>query len=113
MPAVKHALDGGGLLTADAIVLPASATVYIQAVELRSGEVCGLDMSAANLYRWHPAYAAGVPLAHQGLGQAQGQGKQQGCGVVALSEPQEVWHFDLGAPPERSDVKTLDIEFTQ
>lgn len=28
-------------------------------VELRTGDVCGLNMSAANLYRWHPAYAAG------------------------------------------------------
>lgn len=32
----------------------------LQAVELRTGEVCGYDMSAANLYRWHPAYAAGT-----------------------------------------------------
>ena len=57
MPSVRHAL--GSLLTTDAILLPASATVCMQAVELRTGDVCGLDMSAANLYRWHPAYAAG------------------------------------------------------
>ncbi len=31
-------------------------------VELRTEEVCGLKMSAANLYRWHPAYAAGGAL---------------------------------------------------
>lgn len=55
---MRHAL--GGLLTTDAILMPASATVYMQAVELRTGDVCGLDMSAANLYRWHPAYAAGA-----------------------------------------------------
>ena len=58
VPAVRHAL--GGLLTGDARVLPASATVYVQAVELRTEQVAGLDMSAANLYRWHPAYAAGA-----------------------------------------------------
>lgn len=57
VPCVRHALDV--LLTTDAVLLPASATVYMQAVELRTGEVAGLDMSAANLYRWHPAYAAG------------------------------------------------------
>lgn len=25
----------------------------------------------------------------------------------------QVWYFDLGAPPERSDVKTVDVEFTR
>ncbi len=57
IPSVRHAL--GSLLTIDAILLPSSATVYCQAVELRTREVAGLDMSAANQYRWHPAYAAG------------------------------------------------------
>lgn len=104
IPSVRHAMDG--LLTSDAILLPASTTVYMQAVrrgiavqqpscccdplcstvctlhcvhvpimyaastqpilsnptvqvELRTEEVCGLKMSAANLYRWHPAYATG------------------------------------------------------
>lgn len=33
--------------------------------------------------------------------------------IIALSEPQEVWHFDLGAPPERSDVKSVDVAFTR
>ncbi|KAL4424877.1 hypothetical protein ABPG77_002100 [Micractinium sp. CCAP 211/92] len=97
IPSVRHAL--GSLLTTDAILLPSSATVYCQAVELRTREVAGLDMSAANQYRWHPAYAAGVPLAHDR--------------IVALSEPKEVWHFDLGAPPDRSDVKTVDVEITR
>eukprot|EP00887_Chlorella_sp_A99_P001822 scaffold19.g1822.t1 len=97
IPAVSHAL--ASLTTSDAIILPASATVYMQAVEIRTGEVCGLDMSAANLYRWHPAYAAGVPLAQQG--------------IVPLSEPQEVWYFDLGSPPERSATKTVDVDFTR
>ncbi len=43
--------------------------------------------------------AAGVPLAHDR--------------IVPLSEPKEVWHFDLGAPPDRSDVKTVDVEITR
>lgn len=25
----------------------------------------------------------------------------------------QVWHFDLGAPPDKSDVKTVDLEFTR
>lgn len=59
VPAVSHAL--ASLATIDALVLPASATVFVQAVEVRTNSVCGLDLSAANLYRWHPAYAAGAP----------------------------------------------------
>ena len=56
-------------------------------------------MSAVNQYRWHPAYAAGVPLAHDA--------------IKPLSEPVEAWYFDLGAPPTASDVKTIDLEFTR
>lgn len=29
-----------------------------------------------------------------------------------LSEPVEAWHFDLGTPPEASDRKHLDVQFT-
>jgi len=36
----------------------------VQAVEARTTEVCGVDMSAINRYRWTPAFAAGV-LAHR------------------------------------------------
>ena len=31
-----------------------------QAVEARTTEVCGVDMSPVNLYRWTPAFAAGA-----------------------------------------------------
>jgi type III protein arginine methyltransferase len=96
IPAVRHAL--GSLTTHEAIVLPASATVYMQAVEVRTTDVCGLDMSAANLYRWHPSYATGPPL---------DQNK-----VKVLSEPVPVWYFDFKSPPESSDVKNIDVEFT-
>ena len=96
IPAVRHALST--LTTQDAIVLPASATVYMQAVELRTTDVCGMDMSAANLYRWHPAYATGPPWEKDA--------------VRALSEPVAVWYFDFGSPPESSDVKNVDVEFT-
>lgn len=97
LPCMNHAL--GSLLTTDAILMPSSATVYMQAVELRTTDVCGLDMSAANLYRWRPAYAAGVPLDQDR--------------VIPLSKPKEVWHFDLGAPPDKSEVKSVDLEFTK
>jgi hypothetical protein len=33
--------------------------------------------------------------------------------IVPLSKPREVWYFDLGAPPEKSDVRTVDFEFTR
>ncbi len=33
--------------------------------------------------------------------------------IVPLSEPVEVWYFDLGTPPTKSDTKTLDLEFTR
>jgi hypothetical protein len=47
----------------------------------------------------HRSKPAGTPLARDD--------------IVALSEPKEVWYFDLGAPPDKSDVKTLDLEFTR
>ncbi len=107
-----------------------------------------MDMSAANLYRWHPAYAAGKPsncerptclllaipflLSLNGLLSyltsvmpvklfpAQPLPCRPSSGVplareriVALSEPKEVWYFDLGAPPDKSDVKSVDLEFTK
>ncbi len=97
IPAVHHAL--ANLTTHEAIVLPASATVYMQAVEIRTTDICGLDMSAANLYRWHSSYATGPPL---------DQSK-----VKTLSEPVPVWYFDFKSPPESSDVKNIDVEFTK
>ena len=33
-----------------------------QAVEARTTDVCGVDMSPVNLYRWTPAFAAGAQL---------------------------------------------------
>lgn len=97
IPAIRHAL--ATLTTTDAIVLPASATVYVQAVELRTTSVCGFDMSPANLYRHHPTFGGGAPL--------------DMSNVKILSQPIEVWYFDLGSPPERSDVKKIDVEFEQ
>ena len=44
----------------DMIVVPASATVYLQAAECRTTKVCGVDVSAGNRYRWTPACTAGV-----------------------------------------------------
>ena len=93
---MRHALDS--LTTHEAVVLPASATVYMQAVELRTTRVCGLDMSAANLYRWQPAYSTGAPWDKEA--------------VRPLSAPIPVWYFNFSAPPESSDVKNVDVEFT-
>ncbi|KAK9825810.1 hypothetical protein WJX74_009582 [Apatococcus lobatus] len=97
IPAVRHSLDN--LLTPNAIILPASATVFMQAAEVRTKDVCGLDMSAADLHRWHPVYLSGAPLADDLF--------------RPLSGPLEVWHFDFGNPPQESARRTLDVEFTQ
>lgn len=98
IPSLRHCLQMN-LLTQDAIILPSSATVYVQAVEIRTTDVAGCDMRAANLYRWHPAYSAGVPF--------------DPSSIIPLSDPVEAWYFNLGTPPEKNDTKTLDITFTR
>ena len=51
-----------------------------------------------DLYRSHPTYSSGVPVDPDSY--------------RALSKPKEIWHFDLGNPPEASDQKFVDFEFT-
>lgn len=55
---MRHAIQH--LMADGMVVLPAAATVYVQAVEARTTEVAGIDMSAANQCRWHPAYLCGA-----------------------------------------------------
>lgn len=57
IPSMRHAIQN--LMAEDMIVLPAAATVFAQAVEARTTEVCAVDMSAVNQFRWHPAYLSG------------------------------------------------------
>lgn len=45
------------------------------------------------------ACAAGVPLADNMF--------------IPLSEPREVWHFDMLSPPEESDRRTWDVTFNR
>ena len=97
IPSTKHCLQN--LLLPDAIVLPSSATVFAQAIEIKSRNICGLDVSAMDLYRSHPTYTSGVPVNPDSY--------------RALSKPKEIWHFDLGNPPEASDQKFVDFEFTK
>lgn len=54
---MRHAIQT--LMTDNMVVLPASATIYVQAVEIRVSDVCGVDMSPSNQYRWHPSHLAG------------------------------------------------------
>ena len=96
IPSTKHCLQN--LLLPDCIVLPSSATVFAQAIEIKSKNICGLDVSAMDLYRSHPTYSSGVPVDPDSY--------------RALSKPKEIWHFDLGNPPEASDQKFVDFEFT-
>jgi protein arginine N-methyltransferase 7 len=97
IPACRHAL--AKLMLPDALVIPAAATVYAQAVQFRIDNVCGFDVSATNMYRWQPAHASGTPLSPDSY--------------VALSEPVRVWHFDMLAPPEHSDTSVVDLAFSQ
>lgn len=82
----------------DSIVIPAAATVYAQAVEMRCDTVCGFDVSAVNAYRWEPSHTSGTPFAPGAY--------------TALSDPVAVWHFDMVAPPDESDSKLVDLCFT-
>ena len=97
IPSTKHCLQN--LLLPDAIVLPSSATVFAQAIEIKSKNICALDVSAIDLYRSHPTYTSGVPVDPDSY--------------RALSKPKEIWHFDLGNLPEASDQKFVDFEFTK
>lgn len=49
IPAFRHCLDH--ILIHDPILIPSSATVFVQAIELRTDSVCGLDLSACDQYR--------------------------------------------------------------
>jgi len=95
IPACRYALSR--LMLPDALVIPAAATVYAQAVELRVDTVCGFDVSAINLFRWEPGHAGGTPLSPGAY--------------VPLSQPVRVWHFDMLTPPEESDTRLADLTF--
>ncbi|GHP04547.1 hypothetical protein PPROV_000330100 [Pycnococcus provasolii] len=97
LPAVTHALDN--LAIQDPVVIPSSVTVFAQAVQIKTPECCGFDVSAVDRHRWHPSYACGVPLNTDY--------------IVPLSEPIEAWNFDLLTPPRESERKTVDIPFTR
>jgi hypothetical protein len=60
IPVVRHCIQK--LMADDMQIIPMAATVYVQAVEARTGKVCGIDMTPVNLQRWHPAYTAGTVL---------------------------------------------------
>lgn len=59
LPCMRHAIQN--LMTDDMVVLPAAATVYVQAVEIRISNVCGVDLSPTNQHRWHPSHLSGLP----------------------------------------------------
>ena len=44
------------LLTKDATLVPAAATVYCQPLQMRVGQVAGFDMQQANRWQWRPDY---------------------------------------------------------
>lgn len=97
IPAVRHALDK--LLLPDAIMIPSSATMYAQAIDMRTPSFDGITLSAIDAYRWHPTYMAGVDLCEDAY--------------VALSEPVQVFQFDFLIPPDSSERRTFDLAFTK
>jgi protein arginine N-methyltransferase 7 len=94
LPAAAHAL--AALAAPAARVLPAAATAFVQAAELRTPRSAGLDLSAADRFRAHPTHLPADAAA-----------------VVPLSPPVEAWHFDLGAPPDRAAAKEVDLTFAR
>ena len=58
VPSVRHAVQN--LMADDMVVLPAAATVFVQAAEIRISDVCDIDMSPSNQFRWHPSHLAGA-----------------------------------------------------
>lgn len=110
-----------------------------QAVELLTPPVCGLNMTAANAYRWHPAYNSGIPYA-QSIYKPLSKPVEVLHGMPAIPvtlhaavihnstilayhravvlrltrcccQPQ-IWYFDMLNPPTSSDSKSIDIVFT-
>ena len=51
------------LLTSDATLVPAAATVFCQPLQMRIGEVAGCNMEQINKWQWRPDYE-GMDLAH-------------------------------------------------
>jgi len=97
IPAAKHALSE--LMTDQAVVIPCSATVYVQAGQVQNTEVCGFDVSCMNRHRWMPAFASGAPFDDKSF--------------VPLSAPVEVWQFDMLTPPEEASRDSLDLKFSR
>ena len=96
-PAVRHAV--ARLLLPDAEIVPSAATVYVQAVQMRTSHAAGFDCSAANAQRWHPAHACGGGAPAPGA-------------YVALSPPTVAWHFDFRQLPEAAESRLLEVPFT-
>ena len=95
LPGFKHA--SSQLLLPDATLIPASATVYVMPVEMRVDSVCGLDVSAMNLYRHAPSHTSAIKFDKDAF--------------TALASPKEAFYFDFQNPPDVSETKQIDFEF--
>lgn len=110
LPAIQHAREKL-LVLPDCVVVPGSATVFVQAVELRSTDVLGFDCSAANLFRWHPSHTSGLAQGTTNTPtSARGTGGGEGA-CVPLSDPVVAFHFDLRDPPGSSDSRVVELPF--
>ena len=99
IPSVRHALTK--LVLPDAsVVVPAAATLYVQAVSLRTTSVSGFDLSAINSHRWHAAHSASTTC-----GLAQGS-------YEALSAPTIAFGFDFKNLPGSSESHAVDVMAT-
>ncbi|KAK9863942.1 hypothetical protein WJX84_003683 [Apatococcus fuscideae] len=70
------------LLQPDAVLVPSAASVFCQPIQMRTGNVRGLDFEQANMWRWRADYE-GIDLA------------LQRDSWLPLGKPQEVMGFDF------------------
>ena len=90
------------LLAADAAMVPLSARVFCQPIQMRLGSVLGFDCTQANRWRWRPDYE-GVEL---------GSCRDE---WVALAPPAEAFFFDfqrVGTTHMQAAQAMLDLRFT-
>jgi protein arginine N-methyltransferase 7 len=97
IPAVKHCLDN--IMIDKPVVIPCSATVYVQAGQVYTEDVCGFDMSKMNRHRWMPSFTSGLPFREESF--------------VPLAAPVEVWQFNMLTPPEEASQHSIDVQFSR
>ncbi|GAX85622.1 hypothetical protein CEUSTIGMA_g13037.t1 [Chlamydomonas eustigma] len=135
LTAVKSVMQKG-LVMLDAVIIPSSITVKVQAMQAQTApSVCGIQLGALDRYRWLTGPAGVCSASHMRQPAASrpststhlpeklltsDSSSSSSCETQPppplpyifrpLSEPQECWTFDLYCPPEESCHKHVDLE---